>query len=448
MAPPQLGDEQIVAGPGWDDECDADGRWRSLQTPAGEYSVASILAKLPIEQRPDVIVCLVDSSRRNLPRNLGAFRGPKVLLLADTHHLTSPLMTMLRYAAAEPFDRIVFLYDRHHAPIFGAAGFRNLFWFPGLTFPHDDAVVHAARSSGEPESHVAFVGQTAKYHPRRARLLQALKSAGVPLAQRQIAQADALRFYGASALGFNASLNGDLNLRVFEILASGALLLTDVLGSGSGLAELAAHGAEFVCYASEAELVEKARHYLAHPLEARALGATGRAWFDRVMNAERRRAMFRALALDGVAPEPFPLPETATTRIQFQSTHALLSSVMVYEGVQELHRTQERVTVATTAGAPRNFAELCTTLPRVKLTQTEGMEIPDLLVTSVPEIVERVPREAPRVWCADAREDQLPDLAVVFQAAGYAPASNDVAVYCHTDPVADASEPLAEALAS
>ena len=39
----------------------------------------------------------------------------------------------------------------------------------------------------------------------------------------------------SSVVSFNASLNGDLNLRVFETLSAGGCLLTDRLSAQSGL---------------------------------------------------------------------------------------------------------------------------------------------------------------------------------------------------------------------
>lgn len=449
MAPPQLGEEQINAGPDWTDAQDAGGRWVSLQTPAGEYSIASLFAKLPLEQWPDVLVCLVDASRRNLPRNLGAFRGPKILLLADTHHLQSPLLTMIRYAAAEPFDRIVFLYDRHHAPFFGAAGFKNLFWFPGLTFPHPDAAVRASWSGGERAPRIAFVGQAGKHHPRRTRLLSALTAAGLPLDQRVIAQDAALAHYGANLLGFNASLNGDLNLRVFEILAAGGLLLTDELAPLSGLAEFGRQGCGMVTYANEAELIDRARHYLAHPGEARVVAEAGREWFLRTCGEAARRAMFQALAVDGRAPGPFPLEDATARSIAFGGTHDLLASAMVYEGVQELHRTQENVTVALASGAPESFAQLCATLPRVTVARAAACPSPaDLLVTTTVDATAAANSAATRIWCADAAETQIPELAEIFARAGFAAASAELAVFCrdaHAVPPPTAAEQANEA---
>jgi len=207
MRPPQLSDAQVTCGPDWLDESAPDGRIRSLATPVGDYDLAAVAARLPMDQQPDLVVCLVDASWRNVPRNLAAFRCPKVLLIADTHHLSSPLVGTLRYVASEPYDRCVLLYDRHHAAFFHSAGVRNLYWFPGLTFPHDDATVHAARTRGARAPRLAFVGQAGRHHPRRSRLIDALQAAKLPFEARALGQNEGLGFYGASQLGFNASLN-------------------------------------------------------------------------------------------------------------------------------------------------------------------------------------------------------------------------------------------------
>ena len=69
MLPPQLGAEQVNCGPDWSDDVAPDGRVRSLATPVGNYDLAALAARLPDEQQPDLVVCLVDASWRNLPRN-------------------------------------------------------------------------------------------------------------------------------------------------------------------------------------------------------------------------------------------------------------------------------------------------------------------------------------------------------------------------------------------
>lgn len=432
MAPPSLGDEQVNCGPAWTDQHASDGRILSLATPPGQYDLAAIAARLPSPQKPDVVVCLVDASWRNLPRNLGAFKCPRVLLIADTHHMGSPIIGMMRYAISEPFTRRVLLYDRHHAPIFHGAGIRDLHWFPGLTFPHSDAAVRAARRARR-EARVAFVGQTGNFHPRRARLIRALSGCGVTVAPQPLPQPRALDYYGASLLGFNASLNGDLNLRVFEILAAGAGLLTDRLSAGSGLPHLFADGRELATYADEAELAERARHYLAHPAEARALGAAGANWFDTRFNERRRRDLFRALAFDGKAAPEFTFSREETTRVLFGGdTGRLLQTAMVYEEVQEQHRTQERVRVNLDGSAHPDLAAVFATLPRVKTVPTgdacelavcsRGHEHPESL-------------NGEQLWCWDAQPADLAPLARRLAPAGYVSASRTLALFKHT-PVA------------
>lgn len=438
MMPPLLGDEQIVCGPDWTDARDAKGRTMSLQTPVGEYDIATILAKLGADEQPDVIVALVDASWRNAPRNLGCFGGIKALLIADTHHMQSPLLGMVRYMASEVYDRFVFLYDRHHLDFFRAAGLPNLHWFPGLTFPHSDAVVRAARTRKR-EQRIAFVGQTGNFHPRRGRMLAALEEAGLPMAVKALAQKDALPFYGRSLVGFNASLNGDLNLRVFEILASGAMLLTDRLGVGSGMDQLLGETREFVGYGTAEELAERAAHALAHPAQAAAIGAAGAAWFDTHFNETRRRTAFLDLLFNNRDLPEFSCAESIT-RVSFGgNTDRLLQAMMVYEGVQELHRKQESVEVALDAAVPTDVEAMFTTLPRLRVVRDVPAPAADIAVFSRADVETGLDNAVSRLWCWDAEPEDFSVLAERFDPAGYDLVSNDVAVLCARPPAVASS---------
>ena len=64
------------------------------------------------------------------------------------------------------------------------------------------------------------------------------------------------------------------NMRLYEATGVGSLLLTD---AGSNLPELFEPGREVVTYAGVDDLVERARHYLAHEEERRAIAAAGQA---------------------------------------------------------------------------------------------------------------------------------------------------------------------------
>lgn len=444
MLPPVLSDRQVNCGPDWLDQRTPDGRVRSLVTPVGRYDLAAVATKLPANQQPDVVVCLVDASWRNMPSNLAAFACPKILLIADTHHMNSPLVGTMRYMASEPFDRCILLYDRHHAAFFHAAGFRNLFWLPGLTFPHGDAAVHAARVRGNRASRIAFVGQAGKHHPRRARLLDALTARQLPVVAKGMSQAEALGFYGSSLLGFNASLNGDFNLRILEIMSVGGALLTDSLAPESGFDRFFADRRDCLLYRSPEELAERAAHALAHPAETRAIGAAGASWFDKNYNEARRRELFRAVAFDGVAAPEFAFSPQETTRVFFGGdTDRLLESLVVYEGIQEIHRNEETVRVQIAEAEPADLKSIFSTLPRIECTTAADEGAADLTVFNRSRMEQGITFNAPMLWCWNAQPADFELLARGLAPAGYALASDTVALLCQQATPAQTQLPVA-----
>jgi spore maturation protein CgeB len=70
-------------------------------------------------------------------------------------------------------------------------------------------------------------------------------------------------------------LNGDLNLRVFEVISSGGFLLTDRLAPQSGIDLLFEDGKHFVSFSNIDDLTEKIRYFLQHPEEAFAIARNG-----------------------------------------------------------------------------------------------------------------------------------------------------------------------------
>lgn len=78
--------------------------------------------------------------------------------------------------------------------------------------------------------------------------------------------------YTQSRIVFNHAINDDLNMRVFEVLATRSLLLTPAVSSLDALFQ---DGVHVVTYRTLDEAVEKARHYLAHDDEREAIAETG-----------------------------------------------------------------------------------------------------------------------------------------------------------------------------
>jgi len=418
MRPPLLTEEMLVAGPDWQDSTGDINGVMSFKTPLGAYSVKEIFSKIPQDKTPDLLVCLVDATMRSVPRDLAFFRGPKVLLVADTHHLKSPISSMIRYSESEPFDRIVFLYDRHHAGFFHEAGLRNLFWFPGLTFPHSDKFVVESRKVRSRSASIGFVGQAAAHHPRRRRMLEALGGAGLPLIQKHLSQSESLAFYASSLMGLNTSLNSDFNLRIFEILASGCLLLTDELAPDSGLDHLASIGCAFETYKNESDLIDKARYFLSHPREAYELAKRGREWFDSHFLEELRTTMFQRIAFDGIAPECFPL-QNDKVFFNFGSRKAFLAGTSVYEKMQELHRVQEEVRIGTADVQEEGVSRIFATLPRMRVQKIGSGGEWDLIVGEASQAAELLALKPWALWFPKMEGRDISDISRLFSQAGY-----------------------------
>ena len=114
------------------------------------------------------------------------------------------------------------------------------------------------------------------------------------------------RIYSAARMTFNRSLKNDINMRVFEAIACGSLLLTNEL-TDNGQAELFRDGVHLATYRDADELLDKTTYYLAHEATRERIEAAGRAealakhtyrhrmqtLLDRVSQGERRSAKRR-----------------------------------------------------------------------------------------------------------------------------------------------------------
>jgi spore maturation protein CgeB len=84
------------------------------------------------------------------------------------------------------------------------------------------------------------------------------------------------RTYSASRVVFNRSIRNDVNMRVFEAVACGSLLMTNDLRD-NGQEELFRDGVHLATYREAEELIEKVEYYLAREAVRERIAAAGRA---------------------------------------------------------------------------------------------------------------------------------------------------------------------------
>jgi hypothetical protein len=153
--------------------------------------------------------------------------------------------------AARRFD-LVLLAQRTFVERFRAAG-HAAHWLPVGCDPELHGERPVARLTP-----IAFAGTLSD---RRQELLGRL-AARYAVTVRRCFLEEMAELYSRALIVFNRSVHDDLNMRVFEAMAAGALLLTDP-APGSGLTELFEDGRTCALYRSDGELEEVAHRWLA-----------------------------------------------------------------------------------------------------------------------------------------------------------------------------------------
>ena len=243
-----------------------------INLPIGtSYDVKEILTENYPNWQPDLFIAKVDSFFNVIPRNVKALDCPKILILGDTQHGVKPLERMIEYAKSEEYDFYITDHKRHHLWYYYLARIPNLYWLPGLFLnpPQGDLkIIDFEDSTIEPDfftNKIIFVGQASKFHPRRKAILEYLHQQIPNFWSGRLSQRDSLKAFSQAQISLNISLNGDLNLRFFEIISAGGFLLTDTLAEEAGMNLLLEEGKEYESFENVEQLINKIKYFLQYP---------------------------------------------------------------------------------------------------------------------------------------------------------------------------------------
>ena len=243
-----------------------------IVTTRGVVDLRELKRTLPDRFEPDLFFW-VDQYDWNLPIHLEALDCPKVALFGDTHiHQRHPdkWATWLKYA--QLYDYVFVTFNRSHLRLFAEAGCPRVFWSPAACDPE----VHL-KFKTEKLYPVSFVGSTYRpFHPDRIELLEMLRRNNVDVHIDSKALQDMALVFSRSKIVLNRSIADDLNMRVFEALGTGSLLLTNRLRPDAGLEQLFKDREHLVLY-DDSELLDLVRFYLANDAERERIASKGHA---------------------------------------------------------------------------------------------------------------------------------------------------------------------------
>src|ERR1700679_1858045 len=223
-----------------------------------EYFQPGELDRIPREGF-DLYLNIDDGLRYHLPPDL----RPRAWWAIDTH-----LDFAWARQKAQGFD-LVFAAQRDGADQLRCAGVASAAWLPLAC----DLEIHGKHDVAK-QYDVAFVGHV--FPGPRAELLNLIRRKYPSSFIGQCYFEEMARTYSAARAVFNRSIKNDVNMRVFEALASGSLLVTNEL-SENGQGELFRDGVHLATYREAEDLLDKLVFYLGREGLREKIAVAGRA---------------------------------------------------------------------------------------------------------------------------------------------------------------------------
>ncbi|QDU09835.1 glycosyltransferase [Gimesia aquarii] len=205
----------------------------------------------------DLVLHIDDGLRYRLP----TFKCRSAYWAIDTH-----LDFDWALQRSQLFD-FVFTAQRDGADQLQQAGIENAQWLPLACDPE----IHG-RKKVAAQYDLSFVGNS--FPGERDKLLKLLSEKYPHSYFGQADYREMSTIYSGAKIVFNRSLKNDINMRVFETIASGALLITNDL-SENGLSTLFQNKKHLVTYRDADELIKVIDHYLKHAEERKHIASAG-----------------------------------------------------------------------------------------------------------------------------------------------------------------------------
>ena len=212
------------------------------------------IAKYVIENKlkPRFLLFVEGGEMGVFPINLGNLEFPTYWWGIDTHNDYEK-----HYNICQLFDHS-FIAQKKYVEQLIEDGIASASWLP-LAFPLQNI------KSTYRDIDISYVGSLDwNLYPERHALIQALKSLGFNNYFGTCKPSEMFKIYSKSKIVFNYSLKNDLNMRIFEAMGSGALLVTNVIYD-NGLEDLFENGKDFLIYRNSQELISIVSTQLNNP---------------------------------------------------------------------------------------------------------------------------------------------------------------------------------------
>ena len=214
--------------------------------------------------QPEIILFVEGGNMNIFPTNLQNFQCMKLWWGIDTHNDYEKHLLISRL-----FDHS-FIAQKDFVSILQKDGISSVSWFP-LATPETDIEITASNRKFD----ISYVGsQNWLLYPERKTLIDLIKKKYKNIFVGSASASEMMQIYRDSKIVLNFSLKNDINMRVFEAIGAGSLLLTNEI-KGNGINDLLESKIDYDTYSSSEDLVTKIDYYLNNETQRSEIATSG-----------------------------------------------------------------------------------------------------------------------------------------------------------------------------
>lgn len=217
---------------------------------SGGVDVQSLIIKHSFE--PDAIFFIEGGTHRVIPLGMSSLNCIKIWYGIDTH------MNYKKHLLVSRLFDVTLIAQKQYVKNLLNDGIENVIWLP-LGFPNK---LLQQSSAVEKNIDISYVGSTEwEVNRERYNLLQIIEENFKNISIGKASNHEMIQIYSKSKIVFNKSVNNDVNMRFFEAMGSGAILVTDRI-IDNGVEDLFEEGINYYTYTDAKSLIELINHLL------------------------------------------------------------------------------------------------------------------------------------------------------------------------------------------
>jgi hypothetical protein len=214
--------------------------------------------------KPEIVLFIEGGNMNLFPTNMENLQCMKLWWGIDTQYDYEKHLLISRL-----FDHS-FIAQKDFVSKLQRDGISSVSWFP-LAIPETDIEITASNRKFD----ISYVGsQNWQLYPQRKTLIDLIKKNYKNIFVGAASASEMMQIYRDSKIVLNFSLKNDINMRVFEAIGAGALLLTNEV-KGNGINDLLESKKDYDTYSSSEDLLTKIDYYLKNENQRSEIATSG-----------------------------------------------------------------------------------------------------------------------------------------------------------------------------